>query len=292
LKIKSGAEMAVIEMGANHIGEIASYCEIVRPSFGLITNCGKAHLEGFGSEEGVRKGKGELFDYLRQHGGTAFVNSNLSYLKEMSEGILKREFYGDRSAIVTDADEERLVIKLKDGTAIRTQLAGAYNQANVEAAIAIGEYFKIPVPVIKKSLEEYVPSNNRSQLTDWKNNKVILDAYNANPTSTKAAIENLAKIQADHKVVMLGGMMELGIESIQEHKSIIDLLNTYKWDNVILVGGDYKNVQHNYKYFDTSEEVRRWFNDQNFIQTYLLIKGSHSIKMEKILEDVKTSFMA
>ncbi len=284
LKIKADAEMAVIEMGANHIGEIASYCEIVRPNFGLITNCGKAHLEGFGSEEGVRKGKGELFDYLRQHGGTAFVNSNLSYLKEMSEGILKREFYGNSSTVITEEGGERLMLKLNDGTIIHTQLAGTYNHPNVEAALAIGEFFKITAAVIRKALEEYVPSNNRSQLTEWKNNKVILDAYNANPSSMAAAIKNFAALNSGRKILILGGMKEMGNESEAEHRALIDLIAQYEWEEVILVGDEFSAVPEKYLHFTNSEGAKQWLTDNPVSGAHILLKGSRGLRMEKVLK--------
>lgn len=284
LNIREDAQMAVIEMGANHIGEIRSYCEIVRPDYGLITNCGKAHLEGFGSEEGVRKGKGELFDHLRVHGGTAFINNTLTYLIEMSQGISKKEFYGDQSKISEEGGGEQLNLELSDGTSIHTQLVGAYNKANVEAAIAIGKYFQIPLPKIKHALEEYRPSNNRSQLMEWKNNKVILDAYNANPSSMAAAIKNFASVQADKKILILGGMKELGSESNAEHQALVDLVSKYNWERVILVGEEFKNVPDQYLHFNDSESAKQWLNANPPSGTHILLKGSRGLRMEKVLE--------
>jgi UDP-N-acetylmuramoyl-tripeptide--D-alanyl-D-alanine ligase len=284
LKIRKDAHMAVVEMGANHIGEIKSYCNIVRPNFGLITNCGKAHLEGFGSEEGVRKGKGELFDHLRAHGGTAFINNQLPYLLEMSEGISKKVFYGDESKVSTDGAGAQLSLELSDGMMIRTQLVGAYNHANVEAAIAIGKYFQIPLHKIKTALENYVPSNNRSQLKEWKSNKVILDAYNANPSSMAAAIKNFASLQSDKKILILGGMKEMGSESNAEHQSLVDLISQYKWERVLLVGEEFKNLPAEYLHFQDSESAKQWLKENPVSGAHILLKGSRGLRMEKVLE--------
>ncbi len=284
LKIKQDAEVAVIEMGANHIGEIASYCEIVRPDYGLITNCGKAHLEGFGSEEGVRKGKGELFDYLRTQGGTAFINRDFSYLMEMSSGITNRIYYGNKNGIHENTDGEHLSLKLSDGSDLHTQLVGNYNLTNVQAAIAIGEFFNIPLQSIKRALEEYTPSNNRSQMKEWNTNKVILDAYNANPSSMAAAIKNFASLQSARKILILGGMKEMGEESEAEHRALVDLISNYEWERVILVGEEFKNVPANYLHFKDSEGAKQWLNANPFSGTHILLKGSRGLRMEKVLE--------
>src|SRR6186997_203615 len=247
LKIKPDAEMAVIEMGANHLREIASYCQIALPTHGLITNCGKAHLEGFGSEEGVRKGKGELFDHLRTltH-GFAFVMWDYDYLQEMSKGISGIIKYGtkDNDHVIGKIlpNENFLKVQITQGLddgIISTQLVGEYNLPNVLAAVTVGKFFEVPEDKIISAIENYTPSNSRSQLIEKGSNKIILDAYNANPSSMKLAIENFAKLHAEKKVLMLGGMMELGKESIEEHKSIVALIDLYKWDAVVLVGGNF-----------------------------------------------------
>ena len=227
LRVKKDAEMAVIEMGANHQKEIESYCTYVMPTHGIITNCGKAHLEGFGGIEGVRKGKGELFDYLRGHNGTAFIFSDYDYLVDMSKGISAIVRYGTSDAEVTGevmTSEPFLKVKMTRGTKlneINTNLVGDYNLPNVLCAVAIGKFFKVPDEKILSAIENYVPSNSRSQMIEKGSNHIILDAYNANPSSMKAAIENFAKINATDKVLMIGAMMELGEESITEHESII-----------------------------------------------------------------------
>jgi len=292
LKVKKDAEMAVIEMGANHQLEIKSYCEYAMPTHGLITNCGKAHLEGFGGEEGVRKGKGELFDYLRAHQGTAFIYTDYDYLIEMSKGIEKVSRYGTNinnaelaGQIVTDQDFLQLTIT--KGAAIdliKTQLVGGYNLPNVLAAVAIGKYFHVSDGLVKSSLESYVPSNSRSQLIEKNGHKIILDAYNANPTSMKAAIENFSRMEGSNKILMLGSMMELGPESAKEHQQIVHLISQYSWKNVVLVGDGFKQLHDAYLHFNNAAEAGSWFHKQVVEHSSILIKGSRSMQMEKILD--------
>lgn len=290
LKIKQDAEIAIIEMGANHQKEIEAYCTYTMPTHGIITNCGKAHLDGFGGEEGVRKGKGELYDYLRLHGGTAFIMWNYDYLQQMSEGIGKRVTYGTNDADVTGivkSSSGLLEVAINSGAdinTIKTNLVGEYNLPNVLLAVAIGKYFKVPDKKIKQALENYVPSNSRSQLIEKDSNKIILDAYNANPTSMKAAIENFAKMEGSDKVLILGGMMELGSQSLHEHENLIDLIEKYKWRDVVLVGGDFNKVMHSFSFFENSLQAKEWFKNKNFNHVNILIKGSRSTAMEKVLE--------
>lgn len=286
LKIGMDAEMAVIEMGANHIGEIASYCEYARPDHGLITNIGKAHLEGFGSPEGVRKGKGELFDHLRSNGGIAFVMWDYKYLREMSKGIKKVIRYGTTNADVTGSvlQSEPFLEILAEEVVIRTKLVGSYNLPNVLAAVAIGRYFNIDMHRIKDALENYTPSNSRSQLIERDGNKYILDAYNANPSSMKVAIENFEKISSNNKILVLGAMAELGEQSQAEHLEIIRLIQQYEWKDVILVGGDFLKVKGPYKTFDDSLTAAGWLKNQKIKNSYFLIKGSRSMQMERLLE--------
>jgi UDP-N-acetylmuramoyl-tripeptide--D-alanyl-D-alanine ligase len=290
LNVKQDAQLAVIEMGANHQGEIASYCTYVMPTHGIITNCGKAHLEGFGGVEGVRKGKGELFDYLRANNGTAFIFSDYDYLHQMSKGIGSVYEYGTGAGMVTGeviTSEPFLNIKLTKGTTfpqLNTHLVGEYNLPNILCAVALGKYFHVPDEKIKSSIESYLPSNSRSQMIEKGSNHIILDAYNANPSSMKAAIENFAKIKGGNKVLMLGAMMELGEESVAEHQAIVELIKQYKWKEVVLVGGDYAKVDHPFTYLSSSIDARNWYQQQNFENAYILIKGSRSMKMETVLE--------
>ena len=290
LKINADAEIAVIEMGANHQKEIESYCTYALPTHGLITNCGKAHLEGFGGVEGVRKGKGELFDHLRSNNGTAFVMWDYDYLREMSVGISSIVKYGTTNSTIegqTIKSEPFLEVNVSKGAdtgSLKTQLVGEYNLPNVLAAVAVGKHFNVPDKKIKEAIENYTPSNSRSQLVEKGTNKVILDAYNANPSSMKLAIENFAKLQAGNKILMLGAMAELGTESMDEHKSIVEVIKQYEWGNVILVGGDFLKIEHPYLQFQNAAEARNWLQQQHFENTHLLIKGSRSMKMETVLE--------
>jgi UDP-N-acetylmuramoyl-tripeptide--D-alanyl-D-alanine ligase len=289
LKIKPDAEVAVIEMGANHQKEIEGYCKYALPTHGLITNAGKAHLEGFGGPEGVKKGKGELFDYLRANNGTAFIMNDYDYLREMSKGIATVITYGTKDAQTTGTvkiSEPFLEVAIKNfqGDYIKTNLVGDYNLPNVLAAVCIGRYFKIDDSKIKAAIENYTPSNSRSQLIQKGTNKIILDAYNANPSSMKLAIENFAKLNADNKVLLLGAMAELGTESLNEHKSIIDLIKKYNWREVVLVGGDFLKTDHPFVQFKSSADAKEWLKEQSFSNSYLLVKGSRSMQMEKVIE--------
>jgi UDP-N-acetylmuramoyl-tripeptide--D-alanyl-D-alanine ligase len=298
LKIKSDAEIAVIEMGANHQKEIESYCTYAKPTHGLITNCGKAHLEGFGGVLGVRKGKGELFDYIRENNGTVFVCSDYDYLMDMSMGINNRIFYGTDganetiqnriSASSTIDSESKLKLSFRtddnDSGMMYTALVGDYNLPNVLAACCIGLHFGIEKNKMKFAIESYVPTNSRSQLIEKGDNKIILDAYNANPSSMKLAIENFVKMQADQKILMLGGMMELGDESESEHKKIVDLIDAFQWEHVVLVGKQFEMYRNRYLYFEDSDQAANWFKSMNFRRVSVLLKGSRSMKMEKVIE--------
>jgi UDP-N-acetylmuramoyl-tripeptide--D-alanyl-D-alanine ligase len=290
LRIKKDAEIAVIEMGANHQKEIAGYCAYTLPTHGIITNCGKAHLEGFGGEEGVKKGKGELFDYLRETNGTAFINTDYDYLIEMSVGINKQVPYGERCGDITGVitnDETFLEVAITKGAelpSIKTQLVGGYNLPNILTAVCVGKTFNVPDDRILQALENYKPTNSRSQLIQKNSNKIILDAYNANPTSMQAAITNFAHMEGDRKVLILGGMMELGENSLQEHKAIVDLIAEFSWQCIVLVGNDYRNVPSNFLVFNNALEAKAWYQEQNFENTTILVKGSRSMQMEKVIE--------
>ena len=292
LSIQKDAEVAVIEMGANHQKEIEGYCRYTMPTHGIITNCGKAHLEGFGGEEGVKKGKGELFDYLRLNGGTAFIMNDYGYLQEMSKGIPVIKTYGTAEADIAGVADKTagfLQVEMTKGTTIKkiaTNLVGEYNLPNVLAAVAVGKYFMVTDVAIKNALTSYVPSNSRSQMIERGTNKIILDAYNANPTSMKAAIENFAKMEGANKILLLGGMMELGTESIAEHEAIVKLIDENKWKAVVLVGGDFAKIKHGHLYFPYSAEAKEWLDEQHFKNSKLLVKGSRSMQMEKVVADV------
>lgn len=286
LRIKADVEMAVIEMGANHQHEIEAYCRIVRPTHGLITNAGKAHLEGFGGVEGVRKGKGELFDHLRATGGTAFVCADFDYFRGMSHDIRRIIWYGtgpenDVNGSVKGIDPFLSVETSYTGE-INTKLIGDYNLYNILAAVAIGKHFGVQTERVRQALSSYQPGNSRSQFMRSGENAFILDAYNANPSSMQAAITNFAASTASHKVLMLGAMMELGDESLTEHERLVDLIGRYSWDKVVLVGGDFGRIRHPYLYLPDAAAAREWLEQQGLRGATILVKGSRLMAMEKI----------
>jgi len=289
LSIKEDVEIAVIEMGANHQHEIASYCTIALPTHGIITNIGKAHLEGFGGEEGVKKAKGELYDYLRAHNGTVFVCNDYDYLVEMSKGIPHIVTYGQKEADYTGhpvADKAFLEVAITGDSHvgnIQTNLVGAYNFPNVMAAVTVASHFKVPSEKIAPAIAAYVPSNNRSQVIEQGSNTIIMDAYNANPSSMKAALDNFAGLQAPKKVLLLGAMMELGEDSVKEHQILADNLLKHHWDAVVLVGGDFAKIDHPYIFLPDALEAKKWLASQQFTNTYILIKGSRSTGMERVI---------
>jgi UDP-N-acetylmuramoyl-tripeptide--D-alanyl-D-alanine ligase len=289
LKIKSDAEIAVIEMGANHLNEISGYCRYAQPTHGLITNIGKAHLEGFGGVENVKKGKGELFEYLKNNKGTAFVNTDDASVFDLSKSMKDVIFYGSKSqkakGIIIENDPFiKVKIEEEDPISILTHLVGAYNLPNVLAAFCVGTYFNVEKEKIKKTIENYAPSNSRSQLIQTDTNTIILDAYNANPGSMRAAIENFTNLKSDKKVLLLGSMMELGKDSKQEHEAIVSLIDQYKWYAVVLVGKNFKEIKSNYILCDNSLQARDWFKNAHLQNAQILIKGSRSMQMEKVLE--------
>ena len=292
LRIPADTEMAIIEMGANHAGEIASYCQVALPTHGIITNCGKAHLEGFGSLEGVQKAKGELFDYLRTltH-GYAFVMWDYDYLQQMSKGISGIIKYGTGEDVhikghVT-ASLPFMQVKITQGLyngIIHTHLAGDYNLPNVLAAVTIGNYFKVPDEKIVEAIENYQPANSRSQVIQMGSNKVIMDAYNANPSSMKLAIEHFARIPSKNKILLLGSMAELGQETEKEHRAIVEEIKKHHWQYVVLVGDAFKNTGHPFLQFENAMQAKEWFKDAGIRDSHILVKGSRSMQMEKILE--------
>lgn len=290
LSIGHDAEIAVIEMGANHQKEIESYCKIALPTHGLITNCGKAHIEGFGGEEGVRKGKGELYDFIRQANGTVFRNVDLPYLADMAMGITNQVTYGSSNAqyigkpVMDGIMLSVAILTSMAETTIHSQLVGKYNFANIMAAVAIGLHFHIPIDDIKAAIETYTPDNSRSQYVVIGNNQVVLDAYNANPTSMKAAIANFAAIDAEKKLLWLGGMKEMGADEAKEHEELIAFLSGYDWEEVLLVGAEFEHARQGYKWFATSAEAAQYVRRHMPVQATILIKGSRGSKMELLKE--------
>lgn len=292
LGLKKSHEIAVIEMGANHQKEIEQLCMIAQPNSGLITNIGKAHLEGFGGEEGIKKGKGELYDYLRKQDGIIFINQDSDKLKDILKGYDKTVTYGTSgniqycgSAIGSDLFLKVQITK-PFSIEIKTQLTGSYNLENVLAAVAVGSEWKVAPEKIKEAIEAYTPSNQRSQIIRKNNIIIVLDAYNANPSSVEAALRNFETSFNGKKLVALGEMLELGNESEREHLYIGELLSTMKLNEVILVGSNFKTVatRFNFMHFNDSTTAAEYFSKLKHETFSLLIKGSRGVKMEKILE--------
>lgn len=294
LKITADTEIAIIEMGANHQGEIAFLCKIAMPDFGIITNIGKAHLGEFGGFEGVKKAKNELYKHIEQTGGTIFVNSNDLLLMQLSANI-NRIGYGsivegtnvNVTGMVKHSNPMLTVaINGEKETNLATQLVGEYNFPNILAAISIGRFFGVTESNIFKAIEEYTPTNNRSQWVNTGKNQLILDAYNANPSSMEAALINFSKVDTKTKVVILGGMKELGDESPQEHLKIFELTLSLKFDRIILVGLEFQKVPQNNlsQCFNDVDELIGYISANPVTGSNILIKGSRSIKLEKIVD--------
>ncbi len=284
-------EMLIVEMGANHEKEIALLCSVAQPTHGLITNIGKAHLEGFGSLDGVKKAKGELYDYLSKKKGTVFVNAKNDILMEMAS---KRRAFGE--IIFYNSDNQpsmpRIVgqspfISYTAGDmTVSTNLVGEYNFNNICAALSIAGYFGVPADDAHLAVSNYVPDNNRSQIVKQNSNTIILDAYNANPSSMTAALENFAKMEASHKMVVLGDMLELGNESRAEHELLGETIAKGKFDTVVLFG---KEIAHALRslpkayYFPDKFSLHNWIMDNPRQNSLILIKGSRGMGLESIV---------
>jgi UDP-N-acetylmuramoyl-tripeptide--D-alanyl-D-alanine ligase len=288
LDICSDTEIAIIEMGANHQKEIAFLSSITAPDFGYITNFGKAHLEGFGGVEGVIKGKSELYDYLKANSKVVFMNADDPiqkkklghYVHTYGYSTTDPKFYN-----ITMTTAHPFVEITVEGTKIKTQLIGSYNFTNCCAAIIMGTYFNVPIAQIKKGLENYLPDNNRSQVLEKNGFTVILDAYNANPSSMTAALENFANLKAKTKILFLGDMFELGNTAHAEHQAIAELTKQLGFENAYLIGENFFKVQSDYKKLKTYDEAAN-FLTANSIQTgaTLFIKGSRGMALERILD--------
>lgn len=290
LSIGTDAEMAVIEMGANHLHEIESYCKIAMPTHAVITNCGKAHIEGFGGVEGVRKGKGELYDYIRANNGTIFRNTDLNYLEDMAKGISSQVTYGSANAkyigkpLMSEVFLDVAVLSTGAEATVRTQLVGDYNFPNIMLAIAAGLHFGIGIDTIKEAIAAYNPDNSRSQWLQKGTNRLILDAYNANPSSMRAAIINFARLPLPNKMLWLGAMKEMGSEEVHEHNELVNLAAGYNWDDVILVGKEFKDIETPYHYFETSAEAAAYVKAHLPQNASILVKGSRGSKMELLAQ--------
>jgi UDP-N-acetylmuramoyl-tripeptide--D-alanyl-D-alanine ligase len=286
LKITKHDELAVIEMGANHPGEIKELAEIALPDYGIITNIGKGHLEGFGSFEGVIKTKSELYDFLRKNHGKIFINKDNKLLLSLSEGIESITYgTGKNSDIQGESTTDGPFLSLTwNGHKIQTNLVGSYNLENVLAAIAIGNYFNVPDTSIVNALAAYVPQNNRSQYKETGRNKLIIDTYNANPTSMKASLSNFLQIPDLQKVVILGDMKELGTESEEEHKLIVKMLTEASLKDVYLVGPYFEQTKAPFKTFNNIDNLLDWLKNNPVNDSLVLIKGSNSMHLIKAVD--------
>ncbi len=285
LKLTKEDELAVVEMGANHQGEIKELANIALPDYGLITNIGKAHLEGFGSFEGVIKTKGELYDFLREHHKKVFINQDNDILCSMSVGLDKIA-YGANGEYTKGRilhSEPFLSVEWNNHT-IHTRLIGAYNFENVLAAIAVGTYFEVPDNKIVSALEMYMPQNNRSQFKETEKNKLIIDAYNANPTSMKASLTNFFQMSFPNKMVILGDMKELGEQSEEEHRAIVDLLSESSLKNVFLIGPCFKQTNTSFNTYNNTDEFVQWLQQHPIQDVVILIKGSNSMHLMKVMD--------
>ena len=294
LSIPDKTNFAVIEMGANHQKEIEFLCSIAQPDFGLITNVGKAHLEGFGGFEGVKKGKGEMYAFLHEQGRTAFVNTDNEHLNKMvaEYGPSSIVSYGTNSNAYCrgelNSSEPTLNLTWKCESSfgeIQTQMIGAYNFENILSAICIGSYFRVKPEDMNEAIAAYVPDNSRSQIIHQGTNTIVLDAYNANPSSMEAALRNFEKMESDSKIICIGDMAELGDESEVEHKRIIDQLKQMRYHQLILVGKNFGAFANEIKsnHFENSSLAADFFKKNFPENSLILIKGSRSSKMEVLL---------
>jgi UDP-N-acetylmuramoyl-tripeptide--D-alanyl-D-alanine ligase len=290
LRLTPEHEMAVIEMGANHPGEIRELSLIARPDYGVITNVGLAHLEGFGSLEGVIRTKGELYDYLRQTNGKVFIHKENAYLQSIAGG-LEPISYGESDDALTSGrvvgSHPFLCFEWKNAGIrhiVATHLVGDYNLWNALAAITVGLYFDVPVPQINCAISEYTPTNNRSQLKKTPSNELIIDAYNANPSSMEAALANFATLQVTPKALILGDMLELGADSLKLHTELVEQINRYGFDKVLLCGHQFTATGTTHQCFPNIQALSHYLSSHPLQGYHVLIKGSHGIHLETIIE--------
>jgi UDP-N-acetylmuramoyl-tripeptide--D-alanyl-D-alanine ligase len=289
LRLTKETEIGIIEMGANHQKEIEFLCEIAEPDFGYITNFGKAHLEGFGGVEGVIKGKSEMYTFLQNKNKLIFVNLDDAVQEEKTNNSNRYTFSKQKDAnIKIDSIEANPMVKISfEETTIQSHLIGLYNANNINAAITIGKYFKVSNNQIKEAIENYIPENNRSQLVKKGTNEIILDAYNANPSSMQVAIENFKQLNHNKKIAILGDMFELGEESLEEHKKIIALLREESTITTYFIGKDFytnKIEEKNILFFEDFTSYATYLKKIQISESLILIKGSRGMALERILE--------
>lgn len=287
LSIKEDTEIAIVEMGANHKREIAFLCGIAHPDFGYITNFGKAHLEGFGGVEGVIQGKSELYDHLMAHDKHIFMNADDpiqleklgTYIKKMGFSTKDPQYYN-----IKFIEANPYVVLEVEGMRMETQLIGKYNFPNCCAAILMGKFFNVPLDDIKTAIESYQPQNNRSQIISKNGHEIVLDAYNANPTSMKAALENFSSMDAKNKILIIGDMFELGETAAEEHQMMADLTQKLGFDNVFLVGQNFFKTNAFAEKFQTFEDLKEYVLKNPFEKGTFLIKGSRGMALERVLD--------
>ena len=306
LRINQDTQLAVIEMGASHPGDIKELVDIALPNYGLVTNVGKAHLLGFGSFEGVKKTKGELYDYLRRTSDKVFINADNPHLCQMASernlqsdperpySLLLPYGLGYQNAKVMPSSPEQPFLRISfedQNKVVETNLIGSYNADNVMAALAVGAQFGVSFDEAAAAIASYTPSNNRSQMMRTGSNTLIVDAYNANPTSMEAALTNFAALQAERKAVLLGDMLELGEDSVAEHVRIASIALGSGFDTVCFVGAEFKKAlsqlpDNAASVFDTSADLAQWLYAKSLSGFSCLIKGSRGTRMEKVIESL------
>ncbi|MDQ3051519.1 MAG: UDP-N-acetylmuramoyl-tripeptide--D-alanyl-D-alanine ligase [Bacteroidota bacterium] len=300
LSVKSEHEIAIIEMGANHQKEIELLCAIAEPTHVLITNVGKAHLEGFGGFEGVKKGKGEMYEFAKQDHSLVFINNDNSHLLDMLGDYSRSFSYGTAEnndvsgSVLSEGPFVSLKWKSKNNPALQTihsHLTGVYNFENILSAVAAGVHFGIDVNAINDAVNSYEPDNQRSQVLKRGSHTIILDAYNANPTSMEAALKNFNANFSGKRAVLLGDMFELGESAAKEHQALVDKVEALQLDLVVFVGPNFKSTQSNgaSHFFDTSAAAAQWISNQQINGYNILIKGSRGSKMELVLEGLEES---
>lgn len=293
LRIKKEHEIAIIEMGANHVGEIQKLAEIAEPNYGLITNIGHAHIEGFGSYENVIKAKSELYDFIRQSkDGKIFIDSSNPILTELAEGMGSIEYgLGNRESLFVTGTVLASTPYLEfewcmasNCQTVKTKIVGDYNLLNALAAVTIGKYFGVKSDLISKAIREYEPTNNRSQLKETGKNMLIIDAYNANPTSMRAALENFSLLNVSQKVLILGDMKELGPDTDEEHQRIADLVASNGFSKAFFVGENFSHVTTQFPLYRNFEELKEHLSQCPIEDSYVLLKGSRSMHLENCID--------
>ena len=292
LSINESVEIAIIEMGANKLGDIAQLCEIAAPTHGMITNIGKAHVGNFGGFDNIIRAKSELYQYLIENDGQVWINSNQEILANMSKRFNSPLFYPNRGdyyhAHFVEATPY-VLFETENKKTVQSQLVGAYNFENIAAALCVGKFFDVDEEKANEAIRNYLPSNNRSQVIDRKSNTIIMDAYNANPSSMEVAIDNFGKMKGERKVVVLGDMYELGEESDSEHERLGEIVAAQNFDHVFFCGKLIKpalNTCPNALYFEEKKELGQALRQQKYQDTLMLLKASRGIGLETILEDI------